>query len=106
MSTSLFIHGVFKCPWERPLSQSGLKAHSQPPTHTHTLLCAPLTDGVAEAGQAAAGARVSVVVVEATLAVGAVRVVGAVPAVPAVTGGPVQLGIEVTLGTLPVTLAG
>lgn len=73
---------------------------------THALQCAPLTDGVAEAGQAAAGARVSVVVVEATLAVGAVRVVGAVPAVAAATGGPVQLGIEVTLATLPVTLAG
>lgn len=75
-------------------------------SHTHTLQCAPLTDGVAEAGQAAAGARVSVVVVEATLAVGAVRVVGAVPAVAAVTGGPVQLGVEETLGTLPATLAG
>lgn len=83
-----------------------MHARTHAPARPHSHQGAPLTDGVAEAGQAAAGARVSVVVVEATLAVGAVRVVGAVPAVPAVTGGPVQLGIEVTLSTLPVTLAG
>lgn len=65
-----------------------------------------LTDGAAAAGQAAATALLPVVVVEATLTVGAVRVVGTVSAVTAVTGGAVQLRVIVTLGALPITVTG
>ncbi len=65
-----------------------------------------LTDAVAAAGQAAAAALLSVVVVQAALTVGPVGVVSTVSAVTSVTRGPVQLCIEVTLGTLPVTVAG
>lgn len=77
----------------------GAKPSPAPPPET-------LTDGVAAAGQAAVAALLSVVEVQAALAVGPVRVVGAVPAVTSVTRGPVQLGVEVTLGALPVAVAG
>lgn len=65
-----------------------------------------LTDGAAAAGLAAVAALVSVVVVQAALAVGPVRVVGAVSAVSSVPRGAVQLRIEVTIGALPITVAG
>ena len=69
-------------------------------------MLAKLTHWVAAAREAAAAAPLSVVVVEAALAVGPIRVVSTVPAVATVPGGPVQLGVEVTSGALPVTVTG
>ena len=83
---------------------SEVKGHARA-RPTRVLRWMRLTDSVAAAGQAAAAARVPVVVVQASLAVGAVGVVGAVFAVTPVTRGPVQLGIEVTLGALPTAVA-
>lgn len=65
-----------------------------------------LTDGVAAAGQTALTGCVSVIVFQASLAVGPVRVVNAVDAVTSVTRGTIQLCIEVTFGTLAVTVTG
>lgn len=56
-----------------------------------------LTHRVAAAGQTAAAALLSVVVIQAALAVRPVRVVGAVLAVTPVTRGPVKLRVKVTL---------
>lgn len=65
-----------------------------------------LTNRAAAAGQTAATAVLPVVVVQASLAVGAVRVVGAVPTVATVACGAVQFSIVVALGTLTIAVAG
>lgn len=62
------------------------------------------TNRVAAAGETALAGGVSVVVIQASLAVRPIRIVSTVAAVTSMTSGTIQLRIEVTFGTLSVTV--